>query len=141
MNNDNLARDFNRRYRLQQERPKKLPFADVSAFRRLLMLEWAEHFPDTPYESDFMKRTQCHPNALTEGYIERRKEGVEIVLYGPAADGRTIWLVWTLPHFGVATLTSKTEVLPGEVGYVRPACASMAANSTETKFSDVGGGR
>ena len=117
MTNANLAGTYVKHYRLKLGRPKKLDFKEVAEIRQVMMNAWADARPETPHEIDFLRNLGCHPNALTEGYLERRKEGVEIVLVGRAPDNRSVWLVFSLPYQGDPMLSSKIEILPGEPGY------------------------
>ena len=117
MTNANLAGTYVKHYRLKLGRPKKLGFKEVAEIRQVMMNAWADARPETPHEIDFLRNLGCHPNALTEGYLERRKAGVEIVLVGRAPDNRSVWLVFSLPYQGDPMLSSKIEILPGEPGY------------------------
>lgn len=120
MKNDNIARSLVQIYRLRKERPKRLPLADLAVFRRKLKEIWKSNFPRARYESNFMKQTTYHPTTLTNGYIARRQEGVEVVLHGNAEDHRPVWLVFNLPYEGRPTLTSKCEISPREGGSFDP---------------------
>jgi len=112
MNTGKISRDLARHNRLRAGKPKKLPVVEVDGLRDELKNIFTRSFPRTTYEIEFMKQTGFSTAALTEGFIERRDGGVEIVLNGIAEGDRPARIAFRLPYKGKPTLISELQVSP-----------------------------
>ena len=110
MNVGKVARDLARHKRLKIGKPKKLPHVEIDGLRDELKNIFTRSFPGMSYEAEFMTQTAFGPDALAEGFIERRDGGIEVVLNRVTAGHRLARVVLRLPYEGDPPLSSELQV-------------------------------
>ena len=111
-----------KQYQLKENQAVTLDPSEVSSFRARLVASFSSNAAAAgatmrSAEAAFESIYNCRLDQLTEGYIERRTEGVELVLCAKDIEERSTWLILAIGFKGGLAIDLKTEILPGEEGY------------------------
>lgn len=111
-----------KKHGLKEGQPVRMDTDEVASFRDRFITTLGNYSapPGTtaePPEAFFEKHYKIRLDQLSDGYFERRAEGVELVFYGTNTDERTVWLVLVIGFNGSFSVSNPTDA-PSEAGDV-----------------------